>query len=209
MIPVIVNRDKLMAEDDIHRLFEKRALTLPPDYIRFLLNVGGGEPRPDFIPCHPVDGRGVRYVHIHRLLSAKGALALRAEHVRDRVMDNPLLPVAQGVEDDYVLLDCSGASAVYVWNDLEGDYQVAKESGHVTKVADTFTEFLASFTYPPDAMPWAEWIYENNVDAIRDWLTAGGDANAQSENLGTIINVARRFHRGAIKKLLKTHGAKE
>jgi SMI1-KNR4 cell-wall len=130
--------------------FEKQVgVEFPEDYVKFLANFNGGEPKLDTFEYKLKDGRvwtgGVRYFfgfNLDQLQNIDFFASMRG----DRIPEN-MIPIGLDNGGNFILLTLSkqDRGKVYFWDhDEESEDNEPPTNDNIYFVANSFTEFLES-----------------------------------------------------------------
>jgi uncharacterized protein (TIGR02996 family) len=168
---------------DLDRIERQLGITIPMEYLAFLLNYNGGVPEPGQFLLEGDEPEEHREVQWLLRIGAEGPgsnLPLEQVVTNLRRADAPgpmphdLLPIGEpATQDDVLFIGIAGnqQGRVYYFN----DYFFSYDAENQLEIAPSFGHFLAmlgNYYDPPD---WVQLIARGDVAAIERWLENGGD----------------------------------
>lgn len=208
----IKNPGSPVSPDSLREIEQRLGVQLPAEYRSFLLASNGGEPSPGWFHYGDDDGD---WAEVTEFWSAEKmeteTQAMRhnyeAPNYWDRRVSSSYVSIGVVAEEQALMLRVSAEDhGVVFWN-ANTDYFLPVE---FTRVANSFAALLASLDYVEATKPWMMLIDNNDLDGLRRWLDAGGNAQAKEDVVigFSALEWAQSLERHDMVALLMSRGAK-
>ena len=201
-----------VSPDWLREIEQRLGVQLPAEYRSFLLASNGGEPSPGWFHYGNDDGEWAEVTQFWSAESMESETQRLHEYL-EGFDDHPKQGVPRyvaigtvGQEDALVISVARQDHGVVLWNASTETF----EPSDLIRVADSFAALLASLDYVEATKPWMMLIDNNDLDGLRRWLDAGGNAQAEEDLVigYSALEWAQSWERHDMVELLMSRGAK-
>jgi hypothetical protein len=203
MAAQIRNPGPPFSEQQLRQVEQRLGLILPTDYSSFLLASNGGEPSPGWFRYGDDDGD---FAEVTQFWSAETMESETQALRHNYEVPDCYVSIGAVSEEDALMISVSPRDhGVVFWNG-NSDYFLPSE---FTRVADSFAALLPRLDYVEATKPWMMLIDNNDLDGLRRWLDAGGNAQAKEDILigFSALEWAQSLERHDMVALLMSRGA--
>jgi cell wall assembly regulator SMI1 len=198
----ITNPAQPLTPEQLRTVERRLGIELPGDYQSFLLAHDGGEPTPNWFRY----GENTEDVaQITRFWSASD-MESQTSNLRNYGVPRHLISIGEVSGENILLLSLAPQEqGAVLWNPSNEEMDPAE----LVRVADSLDKLLAGLDYPETTKPWMMFIDNNDVDGLRQWLDAGGSAQARDDIVLGITALEHAAFQGRLDmvKLLVSRGA--
>jgi len=151
----MIMKNEPTSRDAIARLEGELGLTLPAEYVEFLLDQNGGLPHDNIFAVGDGNKSGVRFFGVETGHDYDD-LGKTARTFRAR-LPSGFLPIGDDPGRNLIAIAASGPDAGSIWfwdHELEADEDEEPTRDNMVRMTATLSEFIAGLTLDPDA-DWA------------------------------------------------------